>query len=187
MKLHALLSGVPHKGPALDPEITAVVYDSRKAGPGALFVCLPGEQADGHDYAPAAYQAGCRAFLAQRALNLPADAAQVLVPDSRSALALVGAAFYGHPADEMHLIGITGTKGKTTTALLTAAILNGAGLPCGYIGSNGADFAGRHEPTAGKPGAAPAAAGHAGRRGAPLRAGGEQPGPAPPPGGRAAL
>lgn len=52
MKLHALLSGVPHKGPALDPEITAVVYDSRKAGPGALFVCLPGEQADGHDYAP---------------------------------------------------------------------------------------------------------------------------------------
>ena len=148
MKLHALLSGVPHKGPALDPEITAVVYDSRKAGPGALFVCLPGEQADGHDYAPAAYQAGCRAFLAQRALNLPADAAQVLVPDSRSALALVGAAFYGHPADEMHLIGITGTKGKTTTALLTSAILNGAGLPCGYIGSNGADFAGRHEPTA---------------------------------------
>lgn len=148
MKLHALLSGVPHKGPALDPEIAAVVYDSRKAGPGALFVCLPGEQADGHDYAPAAYQAGCRAFLAQRALNLPADAAQVLVPDSRSALALVGAAFYGHPADEMHLIGITGTKGKTTTALLTAAILNGAGLPCGYIGSNGADFAGRHEPTA---------------------------------------
>lgn len=148
MKLHALLSGVPHKGPALDPEITAVVYDSRKAGPGALFVCLPGEQADGHDYAPAAYQAGCRAFLAQRALNLPADAAQALVPDSRSALALVGAAFYGHPADEMHLIGITGTKGKTTTALLTAAILNGAGLPCGYIGSNGADFAGRHEPTA---------------------------------------
>ena len=100
MKLHALLSGVPHKGPALDPEITAVVYDSRKAGPGALFVCLPGEQADGHDYATAAYQAGCRAFLAQRALNLPADAAQVLVPDSRSALALVGAAFYGHPADE---------------------------------------------------------------------------------------
>ena len=148
MKLQTLLAGVPHKGPALDPEITAVVYDSRKAGPGALFVCLPGERADGHDYAPAAYQAGCRAFLAQRALGLPADAAQVLVPDSRSALAQVGAAFYGHPADEMHLIGITGTKGKTTTALLTAAILNGAGLPCGYIGSNGADFAGRHEPTA---------------------------------------
>ena len=186
MKLQTLLAGVPHKGPALDPEITAVVYDSRKAGPGALFVCLPGERADGHDYAPAAYQAGCRAFLAQRALNLPADAAQVLVPDSRSALAQVGAAFYGHPADEMHLIGITGTKGKTTTALLTAAILNGAGLPCGYIGSNGADFAGRQH-HAGKPGAAPAASGHAGRRGAPLRAGGEQPGPAPPPGGRASL
>ena len=65
MKLQTLLAGVPHKGPALDPEITAVVYDSRKAGPGALFVCLPGERADGHDYAPAAYQAGCRAFLAQ--------------------------------------------------------------------------------------------------------------------------
>ena len=78
------------RGDALT-EITSVCCDSRCAGPGALFVCLPGERADGHDYAPAAYQAGCRAFLAQRALDLPADAAQVLVPDSRSALAQVGA------------------------------------------------------------------------------------------------
>lgn len=64
------------------------------------------------------------------------------------ALAVIGADFYGNPADELHLIGITGTKGKTTTALLTAAIMTEAGLPCAYIGSNGVDIAGVHEATA---------------------------------------
>lgn len=81
-------------------------------------------------------------------VDLPADAVQIVTDDTRAALAVIGADFYGNPADELHLIGITGTKGKTTTALLTSAIMTEAGLPCAYIGSNGVDIAGVHETTA---------------------------------------
>lgn len=146
MKLDTLVANIPHQG-GDDREICAITYDSRKAAAGTLFVCLVGASTDGHKYAASAYRAGCRAFLAERALELPADAAQVLTPDTRAALAVIGADFYGNPARELHLIGITGTKGKTTTALLTAAILTESGLPCAYIGSNGVDIAGTHYET----------------------------------------
>ena len=147
MKLNDLVRRIEHTG-ASDAEIGAITYDSRKAGPGSLFVCLVGAWMDGHTFARSAYDQGCRAFLAEHPLDLPADAAQIVTGDTRAALAVIGADFYGNPARELHLIGITGTKGKTTTALLTAAILNEAGLPCAYIGSNGVDIAGEHESTA---------------------------------------
>ena len=147
MKLNYLVRRIDHTG-ASDADITAITYDSRKAGPGALFVCLVGAWLDGHTYAESAYRNGCRAFLVERTLVLPADAVQIVTEDTRAALAVIGADFYGNPADELHLIGITGTKGKTTTALLTAAIMTEAGLPCAYIGSNGVDIAGVHEATA---------------------------------------
>ena len=147
MKLNDLVRRIEHTG-ASDAEIGAITYDSRKAGPGSLFVCLVGAWMDGHTFARSAYDQGCRAFLAEHPLDLPADAAQILTDDTRAALAVIGADFYGNPAEKLHLIGITGTKGKTTTALLTAAILNEAGLPCAYIGSNGVDIAGEHEATA---------------------------------------
>ena len=147
MKLNDLVRRIDHTG-ASDADITAITYDSRKAGPGALFVCLVGAWLDGHTYAESAYRNGCRAFLVERTLVLPADAVQIVTEDTRAALAVIGADFYGNPADKLHLIGITGTKGKTTTALLTAAIMTEAGLPCAYIGSNGVDIAGVHEATA---------------------------------------
>ena len=147
MKLNDLVRRIEHTG-ASDAEIGAITYDSRKAGPGSLFVCLVGAWMDGHTFARSAYDRGCRAFLAEHPLDLPADTAQIITDDTRAALAVIGADFYGNPARELHLIGITGTKGKTTTALLTAAILNEAGLPCAYIGSNGVDIAGEHESTA---------------------------------------
>ena len=147
MKLNDLVRHIDHTGTS-DAEVSAITYDSRKAGPGALFVCLVGAWLDGHTYARSAYDQGCRAFLVEHTLDLPADAAQIVTDDTRAALAVIGADFYGNPAREMHILGITGTKGKTTTALLTAAILTEAGLPCGYIGSNGVDYAGRHESTA---------------------------------------
>ena len=147
MKLNDLVRHIDHTGTS-DAEVSAITYDSRKAGPGALFVCLVGAWLDGHTYARSAYDQGCRAFLVEHPLDLPADAAQIVTDDTRAALAVIGADFYGNPAREMHILGITGTKGKTTTALLTAAILTEAGLPCGYIGSNGVDYAGRHESTA---------------------------------------
>ena len=147
MKLNDLVNRIPHTG-ASDTDITAITYDSRKACAGSLFVCLVGAWLDGHTYAASAYQNGCRAFLVEHTLDLPADAVQIVTDDTRAALAVIGADFYGNPADKLHLIGITGTKGKTTTALLTAAIMTEAGLPCAYIGSNGVDIAGCHEATA---------------------------------------
>ena len=147
MKLNELVRHIDHTGSS-DAEITAITYDSRKAGPGSLFVCLVGAWMDGHTFARSAYDRGCRAFLAEHPLDLPEDAAQIITGDTRAALAVIGADFYGNPADQLHIIGITGTKGKTTTALLTAAILTEAGLPCAYIGSNGVNIAGTHEATA---------------------------------------
>ncbi len=129
-------------------EILEITYDSRKAKAGTLFVCLVGAHTDGHGYARSAYDNGCRAFLAQRPVELPADACLILTLDTRSALASIAAVFYGNPAQKLKLIGLTGTKGKTTTALLIQSILNGNGIPTGYIGSNGVQFAGNRFPTA---------------------------------------
>lgn len=125
-------------------EINQIVYDSRAAGVDTLFVCIRGFSSDGHDFAMRAYEAGCRAFLAEAELSLPDDAVVLYCDNTRTALAEVSAAFYGFPARELTVIGITGTKGKTTTALMLAAILNENGIPTGYIGSNGVDFAGNH-------------------------------------------
>ena len=127
-----------------DENIERVVYDSRAAVPETLFVCIRGFTGDGHAFAQRAYAAGCRAFLAEAALTLPDDAAIVYTNDTRRALAQVSAAFYGFPARDLTVIGITGTKGKTTTALMLAAILSENGMPAGYIGSNGVDFMGNH-------------------------------------------
>ena len=140
MLLDELLKGMPVQGsgdgfPSV--EIDRIEYDSRKISAGCLFVCMPGARADGHDYAPLAYELGCRHFLAERKLDLPEDALQFFTKDTRALLPHLSARFYGDPAKKLHLIGITGTKGKTTTSLLVSAILNSAGLPTAYIGSNG--------------------------------------------------
>ncbi|MBP3377654.1 MAG: UDP-N-acetylmuramoyl-L-alanyl-D-glutamate--2,6-diaminopimelate ligase [Clostridia bacterium] len=118
--------------------IYRIEYDSRKIISGDLFVCLVGARSDGHVFIPSAYRSGCRAFLCEHIPDdLPSDAAVILVENTRAALAKLSAFFYDYPADKLKLIGITGTKGKTTTALLTASILNKNGKNCAYIGSNG--------------------------------------------------
>ncbi len=117
--------------------IDAISYDSRMCGPGSLFVALRGEVTDGHVFAADAYSRGCRAFLAERPLSLPDDAAVTICHNTREALASVSAVFYDRPADSLHIIGVTGTKGKTTTCLLISSILNDAGIPTGSIGSFG--------------------------------------------------
>ena len=130
-----------------DPVITAVEYDSRKTAPGALFFCMPGVNFDGHTFAPRVYDAGCRAFVVEHPVNLPDDAVQVVVESSRAALAAFSAKFYGEPAKELTLLGITGTKGKTTTSLLVKEILCSCGICCGYIGSNGVSYLSHYEDT----------------------------------------
>ncbi len=129
-------------------EVTEITYDSRKAGENTLFVCLVGTLTDGHRYARSAYEGGCRAFLCQQPIELPEDAFVAVTGDTRSALAELAATFYGYPAQRLKLIGLTGTKGKTTTALLVQSVLEKSGIPCGYIGSNGVSFAGQAYPTA---------------------------------------
>lgn len=149
MKLSELIRDFQYtcSRPISDAEITYICHDSRKAGPDALFVCICGYVSDGHSYALSAYSNGARVFVAQKPLSLPADALVLYVPDSRLALAKLAAAIHGHPADKLHVIGITGTKGKTTTALMIHGVLESLAIPSAYIGTNGIDFGGRHYAT----------------------------------------
>lgn len=139
MKLSELLSHIPHTllAGSGEAEITALCCDSRRAGPGSLFVALPGARADGHGFVPAAFAQGAAAAVVERPVDAPAGAAVVLVENARIALSLLAAAFYGYPARRMTLVGITGTKGKTTTAFLLRSILTAAGYKTGMIGTVG--------------------------------------------------
>lgn len=121
----------------LDREISDIVYDSRKVQAGCLFVCIPGAKADGHQYAAAAVQAGAAAILAQREVELPekSDVTVILVDNTCYAMAFASAAYFGHPAEQMKIIGVTGTKGKTTTTYLVRSILEQAGRKVGLIGT----------------------------------------------------
>ena len=154
--LQDILSAVPDGTPLGKPSawsrawnepISMLRCDSRLATAGTVFFCLVGKTADGHLYAPSAYRNGCRVFVVERALELPKDALQFQVPDTRAALADCAAEFYGHPEREIRLIGLTGTKGKTTTSLLIRALLEDAGIPTGYIGTNGVDYRDFHHQT----------------------------------------
>ena len=121
----------------LDREVTDIIYDSRQVVPGSMFVCIPGALADGHRFAAAAVEAGAEVLLVERETEVPeeADVTVVRVPDTHYAMAFVSAAFFGHPAREMKIIGITGTKGKTTSTYLVKSILEQAGRKVGLIGT----------------------------------------------------
>ena len=117
MKIKDLLerSGVQSlSGGCGEEEITALTYDSRKAQTGSLFFCLRGARSNGEDFAPAAYAQGCRCFVSEGTLDVPEDADVVRVSDARQALAQISAAFFGFPQQDVTIIGVTGTKGKTT-------------------------------------------------------------------------
>ncbi|MBQ7320789.1 MAG: UDP-N-acetylmuramoyl-L-alanyl-D-glutamate--2,6-diaminopimelate ligase [Clostridia bacterium] len=125
-------------------EVTHISNDSRQTHKDSLFVCIRGAISDGHDYATAAYANGCRLFVAARPLPLPPDATVLITENTREALHLLSAALYGHPSEQLRVVGITGTKGKTTTALMIAHILNSCGISAGYIGSNGVSYGSYH-------------------------------------------
>ncbi len=114
-------------------EIGDLAYDSRRVGPGTLFFCFPGERTDGHDFAPAAVEAGAAALVVERPLELEVPQAQV--EDARAAMAPIAAAFHGDPTAELGVVGITGTNGKTTTAFLVRHLLESAGHHCGLLGT----------------------------------------------------
>ena len=113
--------------------VTGVVYDSRQVTTGSLFCCLRGLQSDGHTFAAAAVASGATALVVDHPLAI--EVAQVVVSDTRAAMGLLSAAYWGHPTRSLALVGVTGTNGKTTTASLIASVLAYAGMPCGLIGT----------------------------------------------------
>jgi UDP-N-acetylmuramoyl-L-alanyl-D-glutamate--2,6-diaminopimelate ligase len=114
-------------------EVTDLVYDSRKAGPGTLFFCVVGEKRDGHEFAAQVVEAGAAALVVERELEVAVP--QVVVPSARAAMAPFAAAFWGDPTAELKVVGVTGTNGKTTTAYLTREILEAAGIQTGLMGT----------------------------------------------------
>ena len=123
-------------------EIMSLVVDSRKATPGALFVAVRGERVDGHAFVDAAVRRGATAVMIEesRAQNVPNGITAILVPESRRALSIAAATFYGDPSQGLDVLGVTGTNGKTTTTRMIATILETSGRPCGVIGTVGAQF-----------------------------------------------
>ena len=108
---------------APDVDISALAYSSESVAPGALFFCVPGFRADGHDFAAGAVERGAVALVCERPLRLGVP--EVIVPDVRAAMAAVAARFYGDPTRELGVVGVTGTNGKTTTAFLVRAAARG--------------------------------------------------------------
>ena len=113
--------------------ITSLAYDSRAVSEGTLFFCVTGLSRDGHEFAPAAVEAGASALVVERPLELGVP--EVRVADARAAMAPLAATFQGDPTAELSVVGVTGTNGKTTTAFLIRRLLEAAGRRCGLLGT----------------------------------------------------
>jgi UDP-N-acetylmuramoyl-L-alanyl-D-glutamate--2,6-diaminopimelate ligase len=114
-------------------ELSDLAYDARAVAPGALFFCIPGARFDGHEFAADAVDRGAVALAVERPLTL--DVPQVVVDDARRAMAPAAAEFFGRPTEQLEVVGVTGTNGKTTTAFLLHAILDAAGRKPGLLGT----------------------------------------------------
>lgn len=137
MKLRELIKGldiIEVRG-NLDIEIGHIAYDSRKVRAGTLFVCIEGFKADGHAYAAAAVNNGAGAMLVQKDVEAPEGVTVIKVKDTRYGLAFVSNVYFGNPSKRFKLIGVTGTKGKTTTTYTIKSILETAGQKVGLIGT----------------------------------------------------
>ncbi len=144
MRLSQLILTVPHVAlpPGEDPEVTGVEQDSRRIKPGMVFVACTGGRIDGHRFIPQAVEAGAAAIVGERR-EIGAGIPFVQVLDSRLALGLISAAWFGFPSRRLVLIGVTGTDGKTTTVNLIFNILRKAGLRAGMITTVGAVIGGQ--------------------------------------------
>ena len=140
MKLSGLPKILPGIHPPLaegteDAEIAGIAHDSRRVKPGWVFVAIRGHQRDGADFAENALSRGAAAVVSQRKLRLSRPVLQFMVPDARRALAALANSFFGRPSSKLHVVGVTGTNGKTTTTYLLRSIIEAAGHRCGLLGT----------------------------------------------------
>ena len=137
MELKKLIEKLDYKleKGSLEKKITAVVYDSRKLQEGCIFLCIEGMNFDGHSAVKQAMEAGAAAVVVSKEVQVAGDITVIRVWDTRYALAFISAAWFGNPAKKLKVIGITGTKGKTTTTYLVKSILENAGRRVGLIGT----------------------------------------------------
>ena len=150
MKLVSLLEKLEYtclQG-STDQEVKNVIYDSRKVEEGSLFICIRGAVVDGHKFVPDVVAKGAKVLIVEEAVEAPEDVTVIQVEDTRYAMAFISAAWFGHPAEKLKTIGITGTKGKTTTTYMVKSILENAGYKVGLIGTIEAVIGEKHIPAA---------------------------------------
>lgn len=137
MKLSKLLNKLDYQCTqgSTDIDISTVVYDSRKVEDGSVFVCIKGAISDGHKFAKKACEMGAVALVVEDDIDAPQNITIIKAENSRYALACISAEYFGNPAEKLKVIGITGTKGKTTTTYLVKSILENAGHKCGLVGT----------------------------------------------------
>ena len=120
---------------SLEGEISELVYDTRKVTKDAMFVCIVGTAFDSHEKAAEVAAAGAKVLIVSKEVEVPLDVTVIKVADTRYALSFISAAYFDYPADTLKVIGITGTKGKTTTTFMIKSILENAGYKVGLIGT----------------------------------------------------
>ena len=137
MKLSRLVEKLQYQLMAgdVDVEISTLVYDSRKVEKNCVFVCILGAVRDAHDYVSEVVEKGATAVIVQKDVKVPEGITVIKVENTREALAYMSAAYFDYPAEKLKTIGITGTKGKTTTTYMVKSILESAGLKTGLIGT----------------------------------------------------
>ena len=126
---YEVLSGSEHT------KVKDLVYDTRKVTKESIFVCIKGTSFDSHEAAAGIVEKGAAVLVVEHPVEVPGDVTVLLVSDTRYALALISAAYFGYPARKLKVIGITGTKGKTTTTYMIRSILEHAGISTGLIGT----------------------------------------------------
>ena len=120
---------------SVDIPISHLLYDSRNACPDGVFVCISGAVMDGHTFISDVVMKGVTAVIVEKEVKAPAHVTVIRVENTRSALAYMSAAYFGYPAEQLKTIGITGTKGKTTTTYMVRSILENSGFKTGLIGT----------------------------------------------------
>lgn len=137
MKLNQLLERLEYEviQGSDEIEISTLMNDSRKIEKGTTFVCISGAVVDGHDFINEVAGKGASSVIVEKDVKAPEHVTVIRVADTRYALALMSAAYFGYPADKMKIIGITGTKGKTTTTYMIKSILENVGHKVGLIGT----------------------------------------------------